>query len=671
MTKVVQKTLTSAILTVLLFCVSPGLSRAAEEQNISREELEQLEPFPEFFEQMSPDGRLDWLNSQIDQAATPAQNYNFQRALAFEHFFNYRNSEAQELCEKNTPLSFDIRYRFACIQVADLSYEKRIDSFLDLYETSIDEDDQAMTARILTSMGWYQSGKGDIAAAFKSYEQALAMGDSLDFFTLNDAMVNTASLYIIHGDKDYIRKGIELHKQSIERIKLRASEDPEFAETVHEAMIIPQFNIGIAYALHTFEYEKALEWFEIINASDTDIPHLKFSSLIFSALSAVEIGRTHLAEQYLDRTYNEPPINNTEFSYLYCYRELVKFKLDRESDLDMCLPLHQNVPLEVKIDVYKRVSNIADESIKYAGMEQFYKLFNDKLESQLKQSSTSVASTAELHRLQQESRLRNELLEKEIALKEAQQERREDQIRLVVAIALILLLLVVITIIRLSQKRRMAEQYEELSTLDVLTGLKNRRFLEQNISREMSFVKRSQAKQDGHALGIYLLDIDHFKHINDTYGHEVGDQILIEFTQRINDTIRDTDLFVRWGGEEFLLVARLDNADGLHMLAERIIRAVRQKPYTTAQEHSIDITCTVGAVLYPCLEKPDKEISWNKLVQLADLALYYGKRKQRDCWVCIEKISNYESRNIVLEQGFEESLRQGLLTFSTSITNTH
>ncbi|ACV26561.1 tetratricopeptide repeat-containing diguanylate cyclase [Kangiella koreensis] len=641
---------------------------AAEEERISRQELEQLAPFPEFYEQMSPEGRLDWLNSQIDQTTTPAQNYNFQRALAFEHFFNYRNSKAQDVCDNNPPLSFDIRYRFACIQVSDLSYEKRIDNFLELYETAIEEDDTPMAARVLTSMGWYQSGKGDIAAAFKSYEEALSMGESLDFFTLNDAMVNTASLYIIHGDKDYIRKGIELHKQSIERIRQRASEDPEFAETSRTAMIIPQFNIGIAYALHTFEYEKALEWFEIINASNTEIPHLKFSSLIFSALSAIEIGRTQLAEQYLARTYDEPAVNNTEFSYLYCYRELVKFKLGQEADLDVCLPLHENVPLEVKIDVYKRISELNDDAIKYAGMEQFYKLFDEKLESQLKQSSTSVASTAELHRLQQESRLRNELLEKEIALKEAQQERREDQIRLVVAIAFILLLLVVITVIRLNQKRRLAEQYEELSVLDVLTGLKNRRFLEQNIGREMSFVKRSQANQDGHALGIYLLDIDHFKYINDTYGHEAGDQILIEFTQRINDTIRDTDLFVRWGGEEFLLVARLDNADGLQVLAERVIQAIKQDSYAAGQGKTVDITCTVGSVVYPCVENPEKHISWNKLVQLADLALYYGKEKQRDCWVCIEKISNYESRNTVLELGFEESLRQGLLTFSTSIS---
>ena len=667
MIKTIRLILIPIILTALVLSIFFNSAVAAEEEEITLEELQQLDPFPELYDEMSPDGRLDWLNSQIDQATSAAERYNFQRALAFEYFFNYRNTEAQKLCQSNPPLSFDLRYRFACIQASDVSYEKRIDSFFELYKSAIEADDTTMAAQVLTSMGWYQSGKGDIAAAFKSYEEALSMGESLEFFALNDAMVNTASLYIIHGDDDYIKKGIELHKQSIERIKKRASEDPEFSDVSRAAMIIPQFNIGVAYALHTFEYEKALEWFEIINKSDTEIPHLKLSSILFSALSAVELGRTQEAEQYLARSYDEPVVDNSEFSYLYCYRELVKYKLGQEADLDVCLPLHENVPLEVKVDVYKRISSLDDAAIKYAGMKQFYNLFINKLESQLKQSSTSVASTAELHRVQQESRLRNELLEKEIALKTAEQEKRDGQILFMIASSLVLLLLVVITIIRLTQKKRLAEQYEELSVLDVLTGLKNRRFLEQNIGREMSFIKRSQANQDGHALGIYLLDIDHFKHINDTYGHEAGDQILIEFTQRINDTIRDTDLFVRWGGEEFLLVARLDNADGLHLLAERLIQAVKEKPYTAVQARPIDITCTVGAVLYPCLENPDKEISWNKLVQLADLALYYGKHKQRDCWVCIEKISNYESRNLVLEQGFEESLKQGLLSISTSI----
>lgn len=70
------------------------------DEGITLEDLQQLEPFPEFYDQLSPEARLDWLNTQIDQAATPVQNYNYQRALAFEHFFNYRNMEAQQACQK-------------------------------------------------------------------------------------------------------------------------------------------------------------------------------------------------------------------------------------------------------------------------------------------------------------------------------------------------------------------------------------------------------------------------------------------------------------------------------------------------------------------------------------------------------------------------------------------
>lgn len=68
-------------------------------------------------------------------------------------------------------------------------------------------------------MGWYQSGHGDIELAFKSYEEALSMGEHLEFYALNDAMVNTATLYIIHGDEEYVHKGIELLKNQLSEQK--------------------------------------------------------------------------------------------------------------------------------------------------------------------------------------------------------------------------------------------------------------------------------------------------------------------------------------------------------------------------------------------------------------------------------------------------------------------
>ncbi|MCW9028478.1 MAG: GGDEF domain-containing protein, partial [Kangiella sp.] len=163
------------------------------------------------------------------------------------------------------------------------------------------------------------------------------------------------------------------------------------------------------------------------------------------------------------------------------------------------------------------------------------------------------------------------------------------------------------------------------------------------------------------------LDIDHFKRVNDTYGHEVGDKVLVEFTRRINETIRDTDLFVRWGGEEFLLVARLEQADGQQILAERIKQAISQKPYEICNNKSIDLTCTIGSVIYPCLQNRQEDVSWNKLVLLADHALYYGKHKQRDCWVCIQSISNRENMDIVLSQDLGLSIESQKVVVSSSI----
>ena len=345
----------------------------------------------------------------------------------------------------------------------------------------------------------------------------------------------------------------------------------------------------------------------------------------------------------------------------------MRHKIGKDADMNACLPLHDNTPLEAKIDVYKRISELDDESLRSQGQEHFYQLFIDKLEKRLKQSSSPVASTAELYRQQQEDRLKNELLEKEVALKTAQQKQIEGQYRLVVAMSFILILLMLLVYIRFSQKRRLARQYKELSIVDTLTGLKNRRFLEQNIKRELGYIKRTQGTKDSNELGIYLIDIDHFKQVNDTYGHAAGDKVLIEFARRINTAIRDVDLFVRWGGEEFLLVARLEHGQKSMMaLANRLSEAAKKSPYQVDKNTEIEVTCTIGAVTYPCADKSTMDISWNKLVKLSDMALYYGKHKQRDCWVCIESIVQPESWDRLLAQDFEQLVETREVTVSSS-----
>ena len=101
-------------------------------------------------------------------------------------------------------------------------------------------------------------------------------------------------------------------------------------------------------------------------------------------------------------------------------------------------------------------------------------------------------------------------------------------------------------------------------------------------------------------LVFYLIDIDHFKRVNDQFGHKIGDQVLAEVARRINSAARLSDAVIRWGGEEFLLLSRYTDRKEAHVLANRILDSVGSKPYRIeASDANLRITCSVGWAVFP------------------------------------------------------------------------
>lgn len=156
---------------------------------------------------------------------------------------------------------------------------------------------------------------------------------------------------------------------------------------------------------------------------------------------------------------------------------------------------------------------------------------------------------------------------------------------------------------------------ERLAREDPLTGLANRRALEQNIVRAMSFARRWH-----YPLGVIMADIDHFKSVNDRYGHLVGDQVLISFSQLLKSTCRVEDLAVRFGGEEFLLL--LPNSDIKH--SEALANRLQQRLRDEAMPIPTPITVSLGVTVLG-----DSDTS-SSLIDRADQALYVAKRRGRD-----------------------------------------
>ncbi len=161
------------------------------------------------------------------------------------------------------------------------------------------------------------------------------------------------------------------------------------------------------------------------------------------------------------------------------------------------------------------------------------------------------------------------------------------------------------------------------STIDQMTGLWNYRYLMTSLNREIE-----RANRFDRSLSVLMLDLDHFKRVNDTYGHPRGDTVLREFAARVQAEVREVDTVARYGGEEFAVVLPETTAAGAENLAERICAAIRAQPFTAdGTEIPLRVTVSIGGAVYP-----EHGTSSRDLIHAADRALYSAKEGGRDRW---------------------------------------
>lgn len=163
------------------------------------------------------------------------------------------------------------------------------------------------------------------------------------------------------------------------------------------------------------------------------------------------------------------------------------------------------------------------------------------------------------------------------------------------------------------------ETLKLLASTDGLTGIMNKRIFDEVSQHYFDTVKR-----DGEELSLLMLDLDNFKIINDTYGHQIGDLILIQFTQTIKPLLRKSDVFARIGGEEFAVLLFKTDTGGADVLGEKIHQEVK-KILVPCQDKYISVTTSIGISQY---KKTD--VSFEAIALRADNALYQAKDKGRD-----------------------------------------
>lgn len=175
---------------------------------------------------------------------------------------------------------------------------------------------------------------------------------------------------------------------------------------------------------------------------------------------------------------------------------------------------------------------------------------------------------------------------------------------------------------------------EEASLTDPLTGIRNRRFFSATIEGDVMQALRSHA--DGHDshtrdLVFYLVDADNFKEVNDRYGHDVGDKVLMEMARRLSSSIRHSDILVRWGGEEFLIVSRYTDRAEAELLAQRVLSAVADTPFQVSESgETIIRTCSLGWAAFPWSHENPRAVSYEEVLTIADRALSRAKQSGKN-----------------------------------------
>lgn len=261
------------------------------------------------------------------------------------------------------------------------------------------------------------------------------------------------------------------------------------------------------------------------------------------------------------------------------------------------------------------------------------------------------------------------LLEKENDLKDADIRFRHYQ-QIAVLLGLVLVLMGGVFIFVLYRRgqamnqtlQKMNEELAFYAAHDPLTGLYNRRSFVEKMASDIAAgtTERRQHQRDQPDC-LILADIDHFKDINDRWGHAFGDKVLKEVARRLETTTRDTDMVLRWGGEEFLIFSPNATPSNITGLVERLLQAVALPPISIG-EVTITVTVSAGFISFPFSGIAEEKFDWEKALNLADNALYLAKQRGRNRAYGLTKLlAPYEQAQTMLETDLEAAIKHQLV----------
>jgi len=188
----------------------------------------------------------------------------------------------------------------------------------------------------------------------------------------------------------------------------------------------------------------------------------------------------------------------------------------------------------------------------------------------------------------------------------------------------------------LNEKLKLSNaKFKTLSFKDTMTNAYNRRYIGEILNPEIdrfafSLLQSLDSDNEKLLYGIYIIDIDHFKVVNDTWGHKSGDDMLIQFVHALQSLIRKEDILCRWGGEEFVIILKRTDPNYVQKFAQKIIDKIHSTKFKMNDSTQIHKNCSIGYAQFPFFDALPVALTLDQTIEIADQALYHAKENGRD-----------------------------------------
>ncbi|HAS6399937.1 tetratricopeptide repeat-containing diguanylate cyclase [Vibrio vulnificus] len=409
------------------------------------------------------------------------------------------------------------------------------------------------------------------------------------------------------------------------------------AETFYESIGVTQPNRQLVILLNqSFVYQQLKQKEQAKAAYDRALRYFgENTSTYYRILKLKSEARLYLLDEEFERAIdvavacvkldanNTYPLQNGICTYIQAESYLAGKQLDAaQSAVDSAIATFEHLQhARWTIRAHLLRANILEAKGLHAEALSLYKKYYAQEKQQIIGEVHALQTSFEVQEVAKE----RDLYEAQNQLRELERSLNEQRQRILMIWIVIVGLLLLLGVRRMAIIRKHNLHLQTLSYVDPLTGANNRRFFQSEIETP-NLLNRA------HLYRIVLVDLDWFKSINDTHGHEIGDFVLVETAKRIKQQLASNELFVRWGGEEFLLV--LKNDDDLPLRLQKLVESIRTSAYQLKGK-SYNITISVGAS-EPCGLNELKNSS--DAFVTADMCLYQAKSLGRDRAITPEQI---------------------------------